>query len=114
MERIQVAITDPSYAGRLRDLLLATSASRVECVETPDLKEDGVIVLDVAHLEGLRERPRRPERLVLIARTDERSLKQAWESGLKSVVSEKDPLAMAVLAIQAVQLRSSSLRSESA
>lgn len=105
MDTIQVALADAPYAHALRELLLRNGACEVLCVDSPDLNQAGVLVLDPDHLDRLAGPIQHPERLVLIARNEPRSLSRAWDAGVTSVVYDKDPLATAVLAIMAARLR---------
>lgn len=105
METIQVAITDAPYAAALRELLARNGSWEVLCVDKPDPTRDGVMVLDSRHL-GLLPKPiPNPERVVLIARNETEDLARAWEAGVNSVITDKDPLNTVVLAIMAVRLR---------
>ena len=79
METVQLALTDSSYAVALRELLLRNAAWKVLAVDTPDLRLEGVVVLDTAALERLPSQIAGPERVVLIAQNDPRHLAQAWE-----------------------------------
>jgi CheY-like chemotaxis protein len=105
METIQVAITDAPYAAALRELLVRNGWWEVLCVDRPDPDRDGVMVLDSEHLGLLRQPISNPERVVLIARNDSGDLARAWEAGVNSVVTDKDPLNTVVLAIMAARLR---------
>ena len=105
METVQLALTDSSYAVALRELLLRNAAWKVLAVDTPDLRLDGVVVLDTAALERLPSQIAGPERVVLIAQNDPRHLAQAWEAGIVSVVFAHDPMSTAMLAIMAARLR---------
>jgi len=51
-----------------------------------------------------------PERIVLITPNDAGNLKEAWEAGVNSVLSDQDPLNTVVLAVLAVCLRSGTAR----
>ena len=105
MDTIQIALADTPYANALRDLLLRNGACEVYCVDSPDSNQAGVLVLDPEHLDRLAAPIQHPDRLVLIARNEPRSLARAWDAGVTSVVYDKDPLATAVLAIMAARLR---------
>lgn len=105
MDTIQIALADTPYANALRDLLLRNGACEVLCVDSPDSNQAGVLVLDPEHLDRLAAPIQYPDRLVLIARNEPRSLARAWEAGVTSVVYDKDPLSTAVLAIMAARLR---------
>lgn len=105
MEVIQMAITNTSYATALRSLLARNGHWEVECVELPDTRRDGLLVVDCDHLARLPMPLEHPERVVLVARKDPLSLSRAWDAGVNSVVFDKDPLATAVLAVMAARLR---------
>jgi len=117
METVQLAIHDAPYALALRDQLERTGAREVRCVEVPDPRREGVIVVDAGALDRLPVPFLNPERVVLITRNDPQHLAQAWNAGIRSVVFNEDPLSTAVLAIMAVELRvpkSSAIREGSA
>ena len=105
METIQLAITDAAYAVALRELLVRNGSWDVRCVDRPDPDYDGVMVLDSEHLSLLRQPISNPERVVLIARNNPGDLARAWEAGVNSVITDKDPLNTAMLAIMAARLR---------
>ncbi len=105
METIQVAITDTPYAAALREFLERNGSWQVLCVDRPDPDRDGVMVLDSVHLGLLRQPISNPERVVLIAGNDSGDLARAWEAGVNSVITDKDPLNTAMLAIMAARLR---------
>ncbi|MDX2152416.1 MAG: hypothetical protein SFV54_16880 [Bryobacteraceae bacterium] len=104
-DTVQLALGNAVYASALRDMLLRAGACEVECVDSPDLNRQGVMVLDCERLERLPQPFAFPERVVLIARDDPSSRSRAWEAGVTSVVYDKDPLATAVLAVMAARLR---------
>lgn len=105
METVQLTISDTPYASALRDMLRRNGACEVRCVETPDPRQEGVIVIDSDALDRLPLPLLRPERVVLITRNDPQHLAQAWNAGIRSVVFNEDPLSTAVLAIMAAELR---------
>jgi len=105
MDTIQVAITDATYAASLRELLVRNGSWEVVCVDRPDPGRGGVMVLDSDHLEMLPQPLPNPERVVLVARNDSSDMTRAWEAGVNSVITDKDPLNTAVLAIMAARLR---------
>jgi hypothetical protein len=105
METVQLIITDASYASALRNLLESGGTRNVRCVEVPDPKLEGVIVVDSESLDRLPFPFLNPDRVVLITRNDPRHLSQAWNAGIRSVVFHGDPLNTAVLAIMAAELR---------
>jgi hypothetical protein len=105
METVQLTIADVPYASALRELLERGGAVLVRCVDLPDTRQDGVIVVDSDGLDRLPSPLLNPERIVLITRNDSAHLEQAWNAGVRSVVFNDDPLGTAVLAIMAVGLR---------
>jgi DNA-binding NarL/FixJ family response regulator len=105
METIQVAITDAPFAAALRELLVRNGSWEVLCVDRPDPERDGVMVLDSEHLSLLSQPIPNPERVVMVARNDSDDMARAWEAGVTSVITDKDPLNTAVLAIMAARLR---------
>ncbi len=50
------------------------------------------------------------DRIVLITRNDPGRLREAWDAGVNSVLSEQDPLNTVVLAVLAACLRSGTAR----
>jgi hypothetical protein len=105
MERVQLTLTDAPYASALRDLLERGGVCEVRCVDVPDPRQDGVIVVDSDALDRLPFPILKPERVVLITRNDPQHLSKAWNAGVSSVVFSQDPLSTAVLAIMAAELR---------
>lgn len=105
MDKIQLAISDASYATALRELLVRSAAWTVLAVEAPDPRLEGVIVLDAPALARLPSQVEHPERVVLITRNDPRHLARAWEAGIVSVVFENDSISTAMLAIMSARLR---------
>ena len=109
LHTVQLALADGAYRGALREALARSCAWRVEPVDTPDLADDCVLVLDEAAFEHLRLPLSHPERIVLITRQDPQLLAQAWDAGLVSVLSEQDPMSTVLLAIMAAALRVANL-----
>ncbi|MGE5647082.1 MAG: hypothetical protein ACM336_14970 [Acidobacteriota bacterium] len=105
METVQLTIGDAPYASALREMLERSSTYAVCCVEVPDPKREGIIVVDSDGLDRLPFPLLNPERVVLITRNDSAHLSQAWDAGIRSVVFNEDPLSTAVLAIMAAELR---------
>jgi hypothetical protein len=105
MERIQLAISDTSYATALKEMLVRDGTWEVLCVRAPDPHSGGVMVLDSETLEFLPSPVADPERVVLITRNEPRCLSRAWEKGIVSLVFDNDPLSTAMLAIMAARLR---------
>lgn len=105
MEIVQITLTDASYASSLREMLERGGVREVRQVEAPDQGLDGVIVVDPDALDRLPFPLDNPERIVLITSNDPQHLSSAWNAGIRSVVFSQDPLATAVLAIMAAELR---------
>jgi len=105
METVQLVIRDSRYAASLQELLERSGHRRVHCVEAPDPRQQGVIVVDSDGLDHLPSPLLNPERVVLITRNDPHHLSKAWEAGIRSVVFSEDNLNTAVLAIMAAELR---------
>jgi hypothetical protein len=110
METVQLSIANTNYAKALEETLKRNGAWEVRCVELPDPRIDGVLVVDSEAFDRLPSSLPNPERVVLITRNDPAHLSLAWEAGIVSVVFENDPINTAVLAILAARLRLSELR----
>ncbi|MCL5746334.1 MAG: hypothetical protein M1541_20785 [Acidobacteria bacterium] len=107
MRTIQIAIADLSYVARLSRMLEQNGAGRVVCVDVPDVEKGGVLVMDGGAFDRLSSPLSDPERVVLVARGGSRDPDRAFEAGIKSVVSNRDPLDTVLLAIMAADLRAS-------
>ena len=105
MKTVQLAIRDSDYAQLLRNLLLRDGMHRVYLVDRPDLRMDGVIVLDESRFENLAVLDSEPDRFVVITRKGTDHLSRVWEAGIRHVVFEEDPANTAQLAIIAAELR---------
>src|ERR1035441_3341328 len=108
MQTVQLSIADGQYAATVRDALTRSCAWHVQPVERPDLSQHCVMVLDEQSFRRLPPPLSNPERVVRITRhvlQDPQFLAQAWEAGIVSVVSERDPLSTVLLAIMAAALR---------
>jgi hypothetical protein len=115
METIQIAIANASYATALRDLLARNAGWRILSVEAPDLRIEGVVVVDTQALDRLPSVIENPQRVVLITPNEASHLAKAWEAGIVSVVFADDPMNTAILAIMAARLRvTKSVRSDAA
>jgi len=108
MNCIQLALSNVAKADLLRGLLCRTTQMPVHCVESPSIEEACVVVVDPSHLRMLPAPLAFPERVVLITKNDPNHLKDAWEAGINSVVSDQDPPNTVVLAILSACLRSGS------
>jgi hypothetical protein len=108
MSCIQLALSNVAKADLLRSLLCRSTQLPVCCVDSPNIEEACVVVVDPPHLRMLPSPLAFPERVVLITQNDAIHLKDAWEAGVNSVVSEQDPPNTVVLAILSACLRSGS------
>jgi len=104
MKSIQLALRNTEYADELRNLLLKDGTHRVYLVDQPDLRLDGVIVIDgdedrLALLNG------EAERFVVITRKGSDHLAHIWDAGARHVVFEGDAASTVHLAIIAAELR---------
>jgi hypothetical protein len=104
MGTIQLAVMDARFADALKELLSRSGSWEVVCVESPDPAREGVLVLDLDALRRLRLPLANPERVVVVASHASGELSRAWDAGVTSVVSDKDPLSTVVLAIMAAHL----------
>jgi hypothetical protein len=105
MQTVQLSIADGQYAAAVREVLSRSCAWHVETVDSPDARQQCVLVLDEFALARLPLPLSNPERIVLIARKNPRVLAEAWEAGIVSVISADDPISTALLAIMAAALR---------
>lgn len=105
MKTVQLAIGDSEYAQSLRNSLLRDGTHRVYLVDQPDLRIDGVVVIDGSKLDGPTLGKDQPERYVVITRKGTDSLSCLWNAGIRHVVFEGDSPSTAHLAIIAAELR---------
>lgn len=105
MQTVQLAIADPVYTAALRDALTRSGPWQVVLTQQPDPRQKGVLVLDEDALDRLPLPLPSPERVVLITDKDPQHLSRAWDAGIVSVVSHKDPATTVLLAIMAAALR---------
>ncbi len=105
MQTVQLSITDGRYEAAVREALARSCAWHIESVGVPNAAQDCVLVLDEAGFARLPLPLANPERVVLITRKDPQKLAEAWEAGIVSVVSDKDPVSTVLLAIMAAALR---------
>lgn len=105
MKTIQMALKDSEYAEALRNLLIRDGTHRVYVVGQPDLRLDGVVVLDGNQAENLSLIDGEPERFVVITRKGSDHLARIWDAGVRHVVFEGDSPSTAHLAIIAAELR---------
>ena len=105
MTTVQLAIPDTAYAQSLRALLARDGAHRVLLVDKPDLRLNGVVVVDGNRFEDLSLLGSQPERFVVILRGSADHLTKAWETGVRHVVFEEDSANTAQMAVMAAELR---------
>ena len=103
---IQLALSDTAKADVLRNLLARSTQLPVQCVDQPCLEEACVVVVDPAHLRLLPTPLPFPDRVVLLTMNDAGHLRDAWEAGVGSVVTDQDPPNTVALAILSACLRS--------
>lgn len=105
MKTVQLAIGNTEYAQSLRNLLLRDGTHRVYVVDRPDLRLDGIVVIDGNRGDELSLLDSEPERFVVIARKGSDFLSRIWDAGVRHVLFEGDPPNTAQLAIIAAELR---------
>ena len=105
MKTIQMALINSEYSEALRNLLLRDGTHRVYQVEQPDLRLDGVIIIDGNQTQNLSCLDSEPERFVVITRKGSDQLARIWDAGVRHVVFEGDSPSTAHLAIIAAELR---------
>lgn len=110
MGSIQVALSDSAKADALRVLLARSTQVPVLCAESPDCEAACAVVIDAGRFASLPRPLKHPDRIVLITTNDSGHLKDAWDAGVQSVLSEQDPLNTVVLAVLATCLRSGAAR----
>ncbi len=110
MGSIQIVLSDSAKADALRVLLARSTHAPVLCVASPDYEAACAVVLDERSFRTESGPLAHPERVVLITNNDPEHLREAWEAGVNSVLSEQDPLNTVVLAVLASCLRNSSAR----
>src|ERR1700730_3906268 len=111
MKTVQLAIGNMEYAQSLRDLLLRDGTHRVYVVDRPDLRLDGIVMLDGDRPGNLSMLDSEPERFVVITRKGSDSLSRIWAAGIRHVLFDGDPANTAQLAIIAAELRLPGTRS---
>jgi hypothetical protein len=105
MKTVQLAIGNMEYAQSLRDLLLRDGTHRVYVVDRPDLRLDGIVMIDGDRPGNLSMLDSEPERFVVIAHKGSDSLSRIWDAGVRHVLFDGDPANTAQLAIIAAELR---------
>jgi len=106
MPSIQIHLSDGTQAEALRSLLMRSTQTPVLLTERPDLESACVVVLDEETFQRLPRPVEHADKVVLITCNDAAHLKEAWEAGVHSVLSEQDSLNTVVLAVLATCLRS--------
>jgi len=108
-ETVQLAISDAAFRDELMRMLSASDGAEVVCVDNPDPARSGVLVVDPEHLNRLALPLPRPERVVVVTDDSpghmEDTLDHAWRAGVHSVVSTREPVGTAVLAVLSARLR---------
>ena len=105
MKTIQLAVHDSGFAKSLEDLLLQDGTHRVYRVENPDLRLDGVVVVESNQLGDFAILDREPERFVVITPKGSDRLSKIWDAGVRHVVFEGDSPSTAHLAVIAAEMR---------
>lgn len=105
MTTIQLALDNSDLAGTLQEMLRRSTDLPVRRVESPGADDDGVVVVDIPHLDRLKTLLTHPERVVLIASNCANNFEDAWQAGVASVVCDTDPINTVVLAILSACLR---------
>ncbi len=105
MTTVQLAIHNSEYRQSLRNLLLRDGAHNVLLVHKPDLKLNGVVVIDGRWFEDHSQLGSQPERFVVIMRKGEDHITKAWDLGVRHVIFEEDSTTTAQLAVMAAELR---------
>lgn len=103
--RIQVALDDSEKASALLSLLVRNTDMPVECVRVPVPEEASVVVVDTESFAQMQMPIARPDSVVLVSKGDPDCLKDAWDAGVSSVVSDRDPLDTLLLAVLSACLR---------
>jgi len=114
MGSIQIALSDTTKADALRMLLTRSTHVSVLCVDSPNYEEACTVVLDELRFSQEPGPLAHPERIVLITKNDPTHLREAWEAGVNSVLTEQDPMNTVVLAVLASCLRTNSTRQKPA
>lgn len=105
MKTVQMALKNSEYAEALRGLLLRDGGHRVYAVEQPDLRLDGIIIVDGSRAETISMVAGEAERFVVITRKGSDQLNRIWDAGVRHVVFEGDSPTTAHLAIIAAEMR---------
>lgn len=103
--RIQVALADSEKAAALLTLLERNTETPVERVRVPVAEDASVVVVDPASFAQMPGPLASPDRVVLVSKGEPDCLRDAWDAGVSSVVSDRDPLDTLVLAVLSACLR---------
>ena len=90
MKNVQVAIQDSRYANSIRTLLLQDGSHKVQLVPMPDLRVNGIIVVDAVDLRSFPLLVNEQDRLVVIVHKERDDLSKIWRAGVRYVVFEGD------------------------
>ena len=105
IQTVQLALADAAYAAAVREALTRSAPWHIVSVARPDVRRNGVLVLDEDAFHSLPLPLPNPECVVLVTPKDPQHLSAAWDAGVVSVVSVEDPLDTVLLAIMAAALR---------
>ena len=105
MRTVQLAIHDSSFARRIRELLSQDGSCDVVLAEKPDLKRDGVVLMEEDTFDALNHPVADADRFVIIASRNTLGLERMWRAGIHHVVFEGDSPGTVQLAIIAALLR---------
>lgn len=106
MTNVQIAIRNPSYAGALRDLLVADGQHCVHVVDDPSPAIDGVVVAD----ESIVLRLTKTEgfgigRYIVFAQRLDFDANRLFESGIRYVIQAGSPPDIGRLIVLAAERR---------
>ena len=110
MRTVQLAIHDSSFARRIRELLSQEGSCDVVVAEKPDLKRDGVVLMEEDTFDALSHPVADADRFVIIASRNTLGLERMWRAGIHHVVFEGDSPGTVQLAIIAALLRNATKR----
>lgn len=105
MKTVQLAIGNTEYAQSVGNLLSRDGTHRVYIVDQPDLRLDGVVLIDGDGGGDLSMIDAEPDRFVIIAKKGSECLSRIWDAGVRHVLFDGDPPNTAQLAIIAAELR---------
>jgi hypothetical protein len=105
MKTVQLAIHDSDYARAIRKLLLRDGTHNVYQVNHPNLRMDGVVVMDESTFQNLPDDDSDRERFVIITSKGSHGLARMFDAGIRHVVFEGDSPYTTQLAIIAAEMR---------